>query len=347
MAAQWMPEALQVVVLAAYRPSPAASDGCPVGLLLLAVVLLVVGHVAVLAAVHVVVLAAVQVAVLAVVVVASRPSPAASDGCPLGLLLLAVVLLVAGHVAVLVAVYVAVLATVWCLFLALAGWLCLLPLAGVRFLPLLGGRPFFTLAGGAGTLARLTGASLEPLTPAVAAETTVAVDWVAEVLDWVLATMARGERSGRGVGNRSIVARKSFLGTLGQKDHEGLGVEEEGVVIEGVSLLCLAAGAWAGCCCDVDVCWVSVCVCLCTLGGGVTVGEDTGDVCMDVGVVTASEGRVVIGVLVMEVVEEDVVHAGVSGDATGREVDEEEEGDTVETVDVGVSACGWCLCECL
>ncbi|KAJ1089154.1 hypothetical protein NDU88_002305 [Pleurodeles waltl] len=35
----------------------------------------------------------------------------------------------------------------------------------------------------------------------------------------------------------------------------------------------------------------------------------------------------------MEVV--DVVLAGVSGDATGREVDEEEEGDTVEAVDVG------------
>ncbi|KAJ1144192.1 hypothetical protein NDU88_010494, partial [Pleurodeles waltl] len=41
-----------------------------------------------------------------------------------------------------------------------------------------------------------------------------------------------------------------------------------------------------------------------------------------------------IGVLVMEVVDEDVVHAGVSGDATGREVDDEEEGDTVEAVDL-------------
>ncbi|KAJ1138640.1 hypothetical protein NDU88_005021 [Pleurodeles waltl] len=49
---------------------------------------------------------------------------------------------------------------------------------------------------------------------------------------------------------------------------------------------------------------------------------------MDVGVVTASEGRVVIGGLVMEVVDEDVVHAGVSGDATGREVNDEEEEDT-------------------
>ncbi|KAJ1215387.1 hypothetical protein NDU88_002996 [Pleurodeles waltl] len=39
---------------------------------------------------------------------------------------------------------------------------------------------------------------------------------------------------------------------------------------------------------------------------------------MDVGVVTASERRVLIGVLVMEIVDEDVVHAGVSGDATGR-----------------------------
>ncbi|KAJ1185080.1 hypothetical protein NDU88_001875 [Pleurodeles waltl] len=64
---------------------------------------------------------------------------------------------------------------------------------------------------------------------------------------------------------------------------------------------------------------------------------------MDVGVVTASEGCVVIDVLVMEVVDEDVVPAGVSGDATGREVDDEEEVDTVEAVDVGVSAWGWCL----
>ncbi|KAJ1118040.1 hypothetical protein NDU88_006235 [Pleurodeles waltl] len=133
-----------------------------------------------------------------------------------------------------------------------------------------GGGPFLALAGGAGTLAGLTGASLEPLSPAVAAETTVAVDWVAEVLGWVLATLARG------------------------------GVTD-------------------------------------------TVGEDTEDVCMDVGVV-------VLGVMVMKVVDEYGVHAGVTGDATGREVEEEEEeeeGDTVEAVDFGVSACGWCLCECL
>ncbi|KAJ1194202.1 hypothetical protein NDU88_003496 [Pleurodeles waltl] len=108
-----MPVALQVAVLAvvvvASRPSPAASDGCPLGLLLLALVLLAAVHVAVLAAVQVAVLPAVQVAVLAVVVVASRPSPATSDGCPLGLLLLAVVLLAAVHVAVLSAVQVAVL----------------------------------------------------------------------------------------------------------------------------------------------------------------------------------------------------------------------------------------------
>ncbi|KAJ1157566.1 hypothetical protein NDU88_010273 [Pleurodeles waltl] len=63
---------------------------------------------------------------------------------------------------------------------------------------------------------------------------------------------------------------------------------------------------------------------------------------MDVGVVTTSEGCVVMGVLLMEVVDEDVVHAGESGDATGREVDDEEEGDTVEAVDVGVSSWEWC-----
>ncbi|KAJ1198709.1 hypothetical protein NDU88_002548 [Pleurodeles waltl] len=68
---------------------------------------------------------------------------------------------------------------------------------------------------------------------------------------------------------------------------------------------------------------------------------------MDVGVVTASEECVVMGVLVKEVVDEDVVHGGVNEDATGREMDEEEEGDTVEAVDVGMSAWGWCLCDCL
>ncbi|KAJ1215386.1 hypothetical protein NDU88_002995 [Pleurodeles waltl] len=106
MAAQRMPVALQVVVLsvvvAASRPSPAASDGCPLGLLLLAAVLL--------AAVQVAVLPAVQVAVLSVVVVASWPSPAASDGCPLRLL--PVVLLAPVQVAVLAAVQVAVLSVV-------------------------------------------------------------------------------------------------------------------------------------------------------------------------------------------------------------------------------------------
>ncbi|KAJ1096948.1 hypothetical protein NDU88_002078 [Pleurodeles waltl] len=168
---------------------------------------------------------ALQVAVLAVVVVASRPSPAASDGCPLGLLLLEVVLLTAGHVAVLAVVHVAVLAAV-------------------------------------------------------------------QVLALVV-----------------VASRPSTA------------------VSDGCPLGC---SCWQWCC------W--------RRGGGTgTVGEDAGDVCMDVGVVTAREGRVVIGVMVMELVDEDVVHVGVSGDATGREVDEEEEGDTVEAVDVGVSACGWCL----
>ncbi|KAJ1130500.1 hypothetical protein NDU88_008852 [Pleurodeles waltl] len=68
---------------------------------------------------------------------------------------------------------------------------------------------------------------------------------------------------------------------------------------------------------------------------------------MDVGVVTASERHALIGVLVMVVVDDDVVHAAVNGDATGMEVDEEEEGATVEAVDVGMSDSGWCLCECL
>ncbi|KAJ1179588.1 hypothetical protein NDU88_004822 [Pleurodeles waltl] len=44
-----------------------------------------------------------------------------------------------------------------------------------------------------------------------------------------------------------------------------------------------------------------------------------------------------MGVLVMEVVAEDVVHAGVSGDETGREEGDVEKGDKVEAVDVGDS----------
>ncbi|KAJ1089779.1 hypothetical protein NDU88_002924 [Pleurodeles waltl] len=55
-----------------------------------------------------------------------------------------------------------------------------------------------------------------------------------------------------------------------------------------------------------------------------------------VGVVTARKRGVVVGVLVMEVVDDDVVHAGVSGDETGREEGDEEEGDTVEAVAVGL-----------
>ncbi|KAJ1210104.1 hypothetical protein NDU88_005472 [Pleurodeles waltl] len=63
--------AVLAVVGGGSSPSPAASDGCPLGLLLLAVVLVVV---------------------LAVVGRGSSPNPAALNGCPLGLLLLAVVL---------------------------------------------------------------------------------------------------------------------------------------------------------------------------------------------------------------------------------------------------------------
>ncbi|KAJ1100722.1 hypothetical protein NDU88_005803 [Pleurodeles waltl] len=58
---------------------------------------------------------------------------------------------------------------------------------------------------------------------------------------------------------------------------------------------------------------------------------------MVVGVVIARERCVVMGMLVIEVVAEDVVHAGVGGDETGREVEDVEEGDTVEAVDVGDS----------
>ncbi|KAJ1186210.1 hypothetical protein NDU88_002993 [Pleurodeles waltl] len=63
---------------------------------------------------------------------------------------------------------------------------------------------------------------------------------------------------------------------------------------------------------------------------------------MAVEVVSAGERLVVLGVLVQVLVPVDVVHAGVCVDETGREEGEEEEGDTVETVDVAVSVCGHC-----
>ncbi|KAJ1115233.1 hypothetical protein NDU88_003459 [Pleurodeles waltl] len=189
-----------------------------------------------------------------------------------------------------------------------------------------------------GTLATLMGGALDD--PTVAG-TTVPWDLVAEVLGWDLKSLALGEEWGGGEGKRSRFARKSFLDTLGLEDGVVLGVQEEVVDVGGVRLLNLGKGAWAGGCCEVDGCWVGVCLRLCTLGGGLTdtLGEDTGDVCMGVGVV--------MGVLVMEVVAQDVVHAGLSGDETGREEEDVEEGDTVEAVDVAVSAWGWCLCECL
>ncbi|KAJ1116243.1 hypothetical protein NDU88_004459 [Pleurodeles waltl] len=139
-----------------------------------------------------------------------------------------------------------------------------------------------------------------------------------------------------------MLARKSFVDTLEREDGGGLGVEVEVVVVGGVRLLNLGEGAWAGGCCEVDGCWVGVCLLLCTLGGGLTdtLGEDTGDVRMVVGVVSARERCVEKGVLVMEVVAENVVHAGVSGDETGREEEDVEEGDTVEAVDVVCTANG-------
>ncbi|KAJ1111930.1 hypothetical protein NDU88_000202 [Pleurodeles waltl] len=189
-----------------------------------------------------------------------------------------------------------------------------------------------------GTLAALMLGALQK--PAVAG-TTVPSDVVAEVLGWDLESLALGDRRGGGVGKRSILARKSFFNSLGRVDGGSLGVEEEVVVVGGVRLLNLGEGAWAGGCCEVDGCLVGVWLRLGTLGGGLTdtLVEDTGDVCMVVGVVSAHERCVVMGVLVMEVVAEDVVHAGVSGDETEREEGDVEEGDTVEAVDVGM--CTW------
>ncbi|KAJ1164189.1 hypothetical protein NDU88_004634 [Pleurodeles waltl] len=112
---------------------------------------------------------------------------------------------------------------------------------------------------------------------------------------------------------------------------------------------CRDGGACAGGCREVDGCWVGGWLRLCGLEEGVTdtLGEDTGDVYMVVGVVTACVRSVLVGVLVMDVVAEDVVHASVSGDVTEREEGDKEEGDTEEAVAVGMSACGCCLGECL
>ncbi|KAJ1087942.1 hypothetical protein NDU88_001101 [Pleurodeles waltl] len=75
-------------------------------------------------------------------------------------------------------------------------------------------------------------------------------------------------------------------------------------------------------------------------------GDDTGDEYMDVVEVSASEVFVLLGV-VMLVVDDDAVLAGVSVDETVSEVEEEEEGETVEAVDVVVFATVWCLRVCL
>ncbi|KAJ1153982.1 hypothetical protein NDU88_006740 [Pleurodeles waltl] len=117
----------------------------------------------------------------------------------------------------------------------------------------------------------------------------------------------------------------------------GSGSGGRGGGCRGVTLAVLGAGT--GGCREVDGCWVSDCRRLCTLGGGVTdtLGEDTGDVYMAVEVVSAGERLVVLGVLLRVLVPVDVVHAGVCVDDTGREEGEEDEGDTVETVDVAVS----------
>ncbi|KAJ1128146.1 hypothetical protein NDU88_006525 [Pleurodeles waltl] len=66
---------------------------------------------------------------------------------------------------------------------------------------------------------------------------------------------------------------------------------------------------------------------LCTLGADTdTVGEDTGDMCMAVVEVSASEVCVLLSLVMMLVVDDDVVHAGESVDMAGREVVAGEEG---------------------
>ncbi|KAJ1192265.1 hypothetical protein NDU88_001577 [Pleurodeles waltl] len=100
---------LQVVVVGSKLP-PASPDGCLLGVLLMTGVVAPARHVVVQMAVQVAVLVAVSAAemlpVLAVVQVLvvvegdTRRSPEASDGCPLGMMLLTVVVAAAVQVAV-------------------------------------------------------------------------------------------------------------------------------------------------------------------------------------------------------------------------------------------------------
>ncbi|KAJ1080372.1 hypothetical protein NDU88_004498 [Pleurodeles waltl] len=126
-------------------------------------------------------------------------------------------------------------------------------------------------------------------------------------------------------------------------------VEVEEVVVGESGVLSLGEGAGAVGCREVDGCWVGGCLRLCVLEEGVTdtVGEDTGDVYMAVGVVTARVWTVLEGEVVMEALADVGVHAGVSVDVTGREEGDEEEGDTGVAVAVGMSASGCCSGECL
>ncbi|KAJ1164395.1 hypothetical protein NDU88_004835 [Pleurodeles waltl] len=241
------------------QTSPAALDGWPLGMIAMSAVVALYEHVAGLVAVVV----AVSVAEVLVVVHVSAPveghsrtSPAASDGCPLGMMLGTVAeaadVQVAVQVAVSTTIQVDVLvdrrgdsgpsagASVPCPDLLFA--LCPFPTFDVTAGPLPlspFGRcgfslrhvgTFFTLAGGGmacslaslgGTLAALMGAARDV---AGLAETTVLDDLVAEVLGWDLDSLALGEGlDGGGEGKRSKLARKSFLDTLGWEDGGGFG----------------------------------------------------------------------------------------------------------------------------
>ncbi|KAJ1213311.1 hypothetical protein NDU88_000949 [Pleurodeles waltl] len=101
------------------RPSPVASDGRPLGKLLMSRVVALAGHIVGHVAVAAVVSATVSAAELLPVVQVSalvegdtRPSPAVSEGCPLGMMLVTVVKAADVQVVVQVAVQVAVVVAV-------------------------------------------------------------------------------------------------------------------------------------------------------------------------------------------------------------------------------------------
>ncbi|KAJ1139834.1 hypothetical protein NDU88_006198 [Pleurodeles waltl] len=119
-----------------------------------------------------------------------------------------------------------------------------------------GAGPFPLLTAGAGLVPFIPGGAgsftfsvvdLVSLPPRVGGATTVPVDCLAEVLGFVLGTLPVCAGQG-GSGREEVnLGKEKFLGTLGREEGGVMGVGDEGVVVGGVCLLDLDAGAWAVC----------------------------------------------------------------------------------------------------